>query len=125
VKVKQWCTVTHGASGFGSFGVLLVREVEMGAIPGGDETACIELYREEGHGAGPMVDVKRRYWNFAGTANLELPGIHVDPQGPLLEHFNTRSAGAPSSRYSRPWFTGFDGDPLPLMLACGWTEYLP
>lgn len=125
MKVKLWCNLTHGASSFGSIGTLLTREVEMGAIPDANETSCIELYLDpEEHGGGYMASVKRRYWDFDGTPNLELVEIHVDPTGPLLEHFTGRAArSAAPEWHSMCWTTDVDPDPLPLMLQSGWMEY--
>lgn len=129
MKVKQWCQVTHGASSYGMHGRLLVREVEMGALPNGGETSCIGLYvvPEDGEDGedGYMASVKRRYWNSDGTVNIELLDIHVDPTGPLLEHYEGRSVRSSGWSNSMCWTTDVDPDPLPLMLASGWTEWQP
>lgn len=95
----------------------------MGALPDSGELNCIELYidPDEGLGSGYMASVKRRYWDFDGTANLELIEIDVDPAGPLMEHYRNRRIDG--SVYSMCWTTDVDPDPLPLMLASGWTEY--
>lgn len=125
MKVKQWCEITHGAAGIGVNGRLLVREVEMGALPDNGEMSCISLYYDVQEGEeGYMAGVKRRYWDSDGTANLELLRIDVDPTGPLLEHYE-RGTRHDSPRYSTSWFTVHDADPVPLMLASGWTEYRP
>ncbi|HEV2346393.1 MAG TPA: hypothetical protein VGS97_20005 [Actinocrinis sp.] len=122
MKVKLWCAITHGADSFGVLGTLLTREVEMGALPNGDEMSCIDLWRETEEGAGSYsASVKRRYWDFDGIANLELVQMHVDPVGPLRDHWR----GSPESTFSMQWDTSVDPDPMPLMLASGWTEYNP
>lgn len=125
MKVKQWCQVSHGAAGMGVSARLLVREVEMGALPDGDETSCIGLWFDPEEGEdGYMASVKRRYWDNDGTANLELLRIDVDPVGPLLEHYEHKPQHL-LPRYSMAWYTDTHGDPVPLMLASGWIEYKP
>lgn len=125
-----WLGVTVRASSFGNCGegALYFKKVSLAHLPdiGGEDQIC--LYPGEHAPAeldsGPMWGFKRRYWNCLGALHLELQTMHIDPQGPLLKHLETRRFDSASARRDRVWWTDQDGDPRPLLLASGWTEFL-
>lgn len=122
--VRLWLRVVHGGDSvwrtFGDRDRLLTVTIDMGFLPDPGPDECVQLWP----GEGPHVGVYRRYWNFDGTAHLELPEIWVDPVGGAAAEIRA-GWGASLGRGPRqmPWWTVADGDPLPDLMRCGWREY--